>query len=135
MSVKMQLGLLMFGTIGSMLLVSVSCKNVYVVGDKLGWNIPSQTGFFDDWAKNKTFVVGDELLFQYHPGLNTVVMVDKEDYENCATMRIIRSFINGNSPVVLDKPGDNYFFSSIGKHCENGVKLHIVVADQPKSSN
>ncbi|KAK7369760.1 hypothetical protein VNO80_11804 [Phaseolus coccineus] len=135
MSVKMQLSLLMFGTIGSMLLVSVSCKNVYVVGDKLGWNIPSQKGFFDDWAKSKTFAVGDQLLFQYRPGLNTVVMVDKEDYDNCATMRIKRTFIVGNSPVTLEKPGDYYFFSSVGKHCENGLKLHITVTDQPKSSN
>jgi len=61
MSVKMKLGLLVFGTIGSMLLEFVSCKTVHIVGDQLGWNIPTQQTFYDDWAKKKAFVVGDQL--------------------------------------------------------------------------
>ncbi|WVZ24694.1 hypothetical protein V8G54_003238 [Vigna mungo] len=61
MSPNLQLSLLIFGTIGSMLLESVSCKTVHVVGDQLGWNIPSRQNFFDEWAKKKTFVVGDQL--------------------------------------------------------------------------
>ncbi|BAT73006.1 hypothetical protein LR48_Vigan11g020400 [Vigna angularis] len=134
MSLKMQLGLLMFGTIGSMLLESVSCKNVHVVGDQLGWNIPSRQNFFDDWAKKKTFVVGDQLVFQYHPGLNTVVKVNKEDYENCTTKNVIETYFNGNSSVTLEEAADYYFFSSVGKHCEAGVKLHVTVTNPLKSS-
>ncbi|QCD85105.1 stellacyanin-like [Vigna unguiculata] len=134
MSVKMKLGLLVFGTIGSMLLEFVSCKTVHIVGDQLGWNIPTQQTFYDDWAKKKAFVVGDQLVFQYHPGLNTVVMVNKEDYEHCSTRNVLHTYFKGNSSVTLEKVGDYYFFSSVGKHCEAGMKLHVTVTNPLKSS-
>ncbi|KAH1235716.1 Cucumber peeling cupredoxin [Glycine max] len=44
-----------------MLLVSVNSITTHIVGDKLGWNMPSYPGFYDEWAKKKTFAVGDVL--------------------------------------------------------------------------
>lgn len=31
------------------------------VGGDFGWNLPSNTTFFSDWARNKAFSVGDKL--------------------------------------------------------------------------
>ncbi|CAJ1937307.1 unnamed protein product [Sphenostylis stenocarpa] len=121
------------GSIGWTLLVTVNCAKVHVVGDKLGWNVPFEPGFFDEWAKKNTFVVDDELLFQYHQQLDTVEVVEKDDYENCTNTKVIRSLVLGNSTVPLEKPGDYYFFSSVGKHCEAGQKLHITT-DGSKSN-
>lgn len=33
----------------------------HTVGDTTGWTIPSTPSFYDDWADNKTFSVGDVL--------------------------------------------------------------------------
>ncbi|MCH89004.1 early nodulin-like protein 1-like, partial [Trifolium medium] len=89
--------------------------------------------YFEDWSKNKTFVVGDILVFQYNPGMSTVVQVDKNDYGNCTSRNTIQTYFRGNSSVVLDKPGDFYFFCSVGKRCEAGQKLWVNVQGKPSS--
>lgn len=33
----------------------------YDVGGNFGWNLPLNSTFFTDWARNKTFFVGDKL--------------------------------------------------------------------------
>lgn len=33
----------------------------YTVGDSTGWRIPPNTDFYDDWANNKVFALGDVL--------------------------------------------------------------------------
>ncbi|KAG5030021.1 hypothetical protein JHK87_013535 [Glycine soja] len=123
----MHLSFFILATIGCMPLVSVS-STTHVVGHKLGWNLPSYPGFYDDWAKKQTFVVGDVLLFQYHPGQNTVVQVDKNDYDHCTTRNILHTYFRGNSSATLEKPGDYFYFSSVGKHCDFGQKLHVTVS-------
>ncbi|TKY60698.1 Early nodulin protein 1 [Spatholobus suberectus] len=135
MAVKMHLSFFIFATIGCMLLVSVSSTATHVVGDKLGWNLPSYSGFYADWAKKRAFAVGDALLFQYHPGLNTVVQVNKDDYEHCTTRNTLHTYFRGNSTVTLGRAGDYFFFSSVGKHCEAGQKLQVTVPQGSKSSH
>lgn len=72
-------------------------------------------------------------IFQYKPGLNTVAQIgSKEDYGNCSSLNVIRTHFFGNSRVTLDKPGDYFFFSSVGKHCEAGQKLWVTV---PRGNN
>ncbi|XP_027343183.1 stellacyanin-like [Abrus precatorius] len=127
MAVKMHLSLFIFATIGCIMLVSVSSTTTHVVGDNFGWNMPSYPGFFEDWAKKRTFSVGDVLLFQYNAGLNTVVEVNKEDYGNCTTRNTLNSFFEGDSSFILRRAGDYYFLSSVGKHCEAGLKLWVNV--------
>ncbi|XP_020223267.1 stellacyanin [Cajanus cajan] len=135
MAVKMHLSFFIFATIGSMQLVSVS-STTHIVGDNLGWNVPNSPTFYKEWAQNRTFVVGDVLLFQYNPGLNTVILVEKSDYDSCTTKKILHTYFRGNSSVTLDRVGDYYFFSSVGMHCEFGQKLHVdVVAPSTISSH
>lgn len=59
---------------------------------------------------------------------------NKEDYENCITKNVIETYFNGNSGLTLEEAGDYYFFSSVGKHCEAGVKLHVTVTNPLKFS-
>ncbi|KAL2342697.1 hypothetical protein Fmac_003982 [Flemingia macrophylla] len=134
MAVKMHLSFFIFATIGCMLLVSVS-STTHIVGDKMGWNVPISPKFYEEWAQKRTFVVGDILLFQYHTGLNTVILVGKDDYDNCTTRNIIHIYFRGNSSIPLKKPGDYFFFSSVGKHCEAGQKLHVTVPSHPTQSS
>ncbi|WJX54036.1 hypothetical protein P8452_39965 [Trifolium repens] len=132
MAKKMNLSFLMFVMIGCIIFVSVS-STTHIVGDSLGWSMPNYIGYFEDWSKNKTFAVGDTLVFQYNPGMSTVVQVDKNDYGNCTSRNTLRTYFRGNSSVVLDKPGDYYFFCSVGKRCEAGQKLWVNVQGKPSS--
>ncbi|KAI4326854.1 hypothetical protein L6164_019381 [Bauhinia variegata] len=128
MANKMQLNLLMFALIGCNLMSSVISRKTYVVGDANGWRLPPHPSFYSEWAKNKIFRVGDTLVFPYQPGLNNVVQVSKEDFDICAMRTDLEQYYAGNSEITLDKPGDSYFFCSVGKHCESGQRLHITVS-------
>ncbi|KAJ1405944.1 Phytocyanin domain [Sesbania bispinosa] len=99
----------------------------HIVGDHAGWNLPSCQEFYEDWAKKRTFAIGDILLFKYNPGLNTVVQVNKEDYECCTTKNTIHTYFDGNTAFTLDKAGEYFFYSSVGRHCEAGLKLRVTV--------
>ncbi|KAK7318133.1 hypothetical protein RJT34_02831 [Clitoria ternatea] len=128
MATKMHLSFFIFATIISIAWEPASSVTIHTVGDTLGWNLPSYPSFYTDWAEKRTFAVGDVLVFQYHTALNTVCHVSKTDYDNCTTKNSIATYFMGNSYVTLDKPGDYYFLSSVGKHCEAGQKLWIHVA-------
>lgn len=66
-------------------------------------------------------------VFNYNPGMSTVVQVYKDDYDHCTIKDTIYTYFRGNSSVTLDKPGDYYFFCSVGKRCETGQKLWVKV--------
>ncbi|KAL8049966.1 hypothetical protein ABFX02_06G053200 [Erythranthe guttata] len=97
---------------------------VYTVGDSAGWDISTD---IDSWAKDKTFSVGDTLLFQYSQ-YHTVSEVKRENYERCnATNNVIQSGSNGNTSFALSGPGERYFVCGNRLHCLGGMKLHVTV--------
>ncbi|MED6203549.1 hypothetical protein PIB30_000636 [Stylosanthes scabra] len=106
-----------------------SQKTLHIVGDSLGWIMPKYTGFYNDWAKNRKFCVGDQLLFNSIPGLNTVVQVEKEDYDHCSMKYTLPEYFMGNTIFMLNKPGDYYFISSVGTHCEANQKFKITATE------
>ncbi|KAL4391365.1 hypothetical protein HN51_012505 [Arachis hypogaea] len=125
---KVHLSLLISTMISYLTLECVSSKTTHIVGDRVGWASPGYNGFYENWSKNVTFNVGDVLLFQYNPGLSTVVHVNKDDYDHCTTRNVMQTYFRGNSSITLDHPGEYFFFCSVGKHCEAGQKLQISVS-------
>ncbi|KAL2555946.1 Cupredoxin superfamily protein [Forsythia ovata] len=95
----------------------------YMVGDNSGWDISTD---LDTWAKDKKFLVGDVLLFQYSSS-HSVSEVPKENYEGCNTTNVLQSGSNGNTSFVLSSPGDRYFICGNKLHCYGGMKLHVNV--------
>ncbi|KAL2540015.1 Cupredoxin superfamily protein [Abeliophyllum distichum] len=95
----------------------------YIVGDNSGWDISTD---LDTWAKDKKFIVGDVLLFQYSSS-HSVSEVTKENYKGCNTANILQSSSNGNTSFVLSSPGDRYFICGNKLHCYGGMKLHANV--------
>lgn len=61
MTEKMYLNFFIFAMIGYIVLVPVSSTTTHIVGDHMGWSMPKYPGFYNDWAKSKTFAVGDVL--------------------------------------------------------------------------
>ncbi|KAF5456216.1 hypothetical protein F2P56_025721 [Juglans regia] len=106
--------------------LALTCTaTTYVVGDNSGWDISTD---LDSWTKGKRFVVGDVLLFQFSSS-NSLEEVTKENFNNCNTTNVLKSYTNGNTTVTLSKPGPRYFISGNKLYCLGGMKLQVNVED------
>jgi len=104
----------------------------YTVGDTEGWSVPSSPTFYASWAANKTFVVGDTLLFVYNRASHNVLSVTPADYADC-TLTSTNKFQTGNDSIALIA-GENSFLCGIPGHCGYGQKLSVnVTAATPGS--
>ncbi|XP_022730712.1 blue copper protein-like isoform X2 [Durio zibethinus] len=110
------------------MLQSSSAQTAYVVGDALGWAIPPGPAVYTTWAANKTFRVGDTLVFNFTNGAHDVARVTKANYDACNSSSSL--FLLSNSPanVTLNQTGDHYFLCAFPGHCSGGQKLAINVS-------
>eukprot|EP01018_Ginkgo_biloba_P014424 Gb_10187 [translate_table: standard] len=117
-----------------MLFTTNSClATQYVVGGNQGWDLTSD---LNSWESDKTFNVGDSLLFKYTPGLHSVVEVGSEaEYKSCNIGNPVNSLNGGNNVVKLGKAGTRYFVCGTMGHCSGGMKLKVTVLPQtPKAT-
>ncbi|XP_057461833.1 uncharacterized protein LOC130752060 [Actinidia eriantha] len=66
-------------------------------------------------------------VFKYNKGSDSVLVVAKEDYQNCYKSNPIQTLDGGDSVFKFDRSGPFYFISGYGDHCEKGQKLIVVV--------
>ncbi|XP_015055683.1 mavicyanin [Solanum pennellii] len=95
----------------------------HIVGGSDGW---SQSGDYSTWASTQTFIVGDNLVFNYG-GSHGVNVVSKDDYDNCNTGNALLSYTGGQNSIPLSSAGDMYFVCPTLNHCDTGMKLAIKV--------
>ncbi|XP_030553440.2 umecyanin-like [Rhodamnia argentea] len=104
----------------------------YTVGDHVGWTSPPNitSGFYDDWAANKTFMGGDVLEFNYK-GTQNLAVVSREEYDHCKRVsKVLGEGEEGEGyayPLPANANGMYYFVSTIDSHCKGGQKLAIKV--------
>ncbi|XP_047977740.1 blue copper protein-like [Salvia hispanica] len=117
--------------LGLMVLMMAMCcgiggisATVYTVGDTSGWSVGSD---YTTWAADKTFKVGDTLVFNYASG-HTLDEVSKNDYESCTTGNSITSDSSGATSITLKTAGTHYYICGIPGHCSGGMKLAITAA-------
>lgn len=67
-------------------------------------------------------------VFKYQK--DSVLVVNKEDYENCITSNPISKFADGNTVFAFDHFGFFYFISGQPGHCKSGQRLIIRVMVQ-----
>ncbi|KAJ8621716.1 hypothetical protein MRB53_030245 [Persea americana] len=98
----------------------------FFVGGTDGWVLnPSEK--FNHWAERNRFQVNDTLVFSYKKEEDSVLVVNKEDYEKCNTNNPISRFSDGYSVFKLDRSGPFFFISGMPEKCEKGEKLIVVV--------
>ncbi|KAL5539377.1 hypothetical protein UlMin_044420 [Ulmus minor] len=107
---------------------------IHIVGGSHGWRVPHNQTYFEEWAKPRTFGLGDRLVFPSRPCGNNVMRVSKEDFPKCSQNHVITMYYEGPTILILKELGDYYFYSGVGKHCEAGQKLHITVTNKSGSS-
>ncbi|CAB4319016.1 unnamed protein product [Prunus armeniaca] len=105
---------------------SVGAANTYEVGGELGWTVPP-TGTYAAWASNKTFTVGDVLVFKFSTGNHDVAEVTKASYDSCNANSPISMATNGPANLTLNTSGEHYYICTFGGHCIGGQKLSINV--------
>ncbi|XP_066392962.1 mavicyanin-like [Miscanthus floridulus] len=106
-------------------LAPLASATEFMVGDGLGWRARFNE---THWADNKTFVVGDSLMFMYNKENHTVAQVGKDDFVACNLQgNQLKFWDSGNDVVTLDKPGKMWFICTKPGHCLNGMKLVIDV--------
>ncbi|KAK3210951.1 hypothetical protein Dsin_015657 [Dipteronia sinensis] len=122
-----------YGLIGCLIVVlalleSATAATQYTVGDGFGWAVPpnNSTNFYDDWVSNKTFQIGDSIIFNW-TGEHTATEVPKEYYDNCTKLGIILT--TPGVMVTFNENGTHYYLCSISTHCEQGQKVKIVIGD------
>ncbi|KAI3421334.1 uncharacterized protein J3R85_012358 [Psidium guajava] len=104
----------------------------YIVGDQVGWTSPPNitSGFYDDWAANKTFMGGDFLEFNYK-GTQNLAVASKEEYDRCKRVpKLLGEGEEGEGyayQLAANANGMHYFISTIDSHCEGGQKLAVKV--------
>ncbi|KAK6942470.1 Phytocyanin domain [Dillenia turbinata] len=109
-------------------LPSIAVATEYIVGDANGWT----TNFdYQAWAKDKVFMVGDKLIFQYTSGKHNVFKVNGTGFQDCIVPPANESFNSGNDTITLLTPGNKWYICGVGKHCANlGMKLSINVVSK-----
>ncbi|KAL7167664.1 hypothetical protein ACSBR2_038178 [Camellia fascicularis] len=123
---KVQLSLFLLAALCCQM-ASPASAVIHIVGGSLGWSIPPNATYFQDWAKSRVFGVNDRLFFPFRSDLHTVQEVSKDDFDKCTQNSVISTHSTGPLTLTFTKPGDYYYYSAVGIQCEAGQKLHITV--------
>ncbi|MBA0873380.1 hypothetical protein Goshw_001343 [Gossypium schwendimanii] len=99
----------------------------YKVGDSTGWRVPTNIDFYEDWADDRVFFVGDVLVFNFTTGKHNVAVVTEAAYEACNTTDTITIMCNGPARITLNRTGDFYFICAVPGHCSAGQKVRVEV--------
>ncbi|GAV82493.1 Cu_bind_like domain-containing protein [Cephalotus follicularis] len=126
------------GFIGCMMVVFALVRGAnaitYTVGDSYGWAVPpnGSIDFYANWASNKTFNIGDEVVFNWN-GTHTATQVPKPYYDNCTKSGLVLA--SSGLGVTFNANDTLYFLCSVDTHCELGQKVTLVVGDGISDTN
>ncbi|GAA0153815.1 hypothetical protein Leryth_013394 [Lithospermum erythrorhizon] len=109
-------------------LISFSeAREFWLKGHHNTWKIPSVPDEFTKWAQKLRFQIGDAIVVDYDPKLDSILEVNEEDYKKCNKSNPIKRFEDGNSTIILNHSGWFYFISGVDGHCEKGQTLALDV--------
>ncbi|KAJ6372715.1 hypothetical protein OIU76_027104 [Salix suchowensis] len=116
------------------LIHSSSAQTTYTVGNTTGWFIPpTGAAFYSTWAANKTFKVGDILVFNFGTNSHDVATVTKTNYDACNASSPLSLLSTPPVRITINASGEHYYFCSFPGHCSAGQKLMINVSDASSS--
>jgi len=92
------------------------------------WDFPTSKQYYGA-TTGRIYKVGDKLKFVYASEMHNVVKVASEsDFAQCTTHTAMRTEpADGHTSVTLNKPGAHYFICAIPGHCEEGMKIKVLV--------
>ncbi|KAK9077482.1 hypothetical protein SSX86_005819 [Deinandra increscens subsp. villosa] len=99
----------------------------FQVGGKNGWTShPSEN--YTTWSARLRFLINDTLHFKYDGGSDSVLVVNKSDYDGCNANNPIKKLDGGGDSLFkFDRSGPFYFITGNKSNCDQGQKLTVVV--------
>ncbi|KAK4369258.1 hypothetical protein RND71_013050 [Anisodus tanguticus] len=105
-----------------------SVAQTFIVGDNKGWSVPTGGPVsYQRWANDKSFKVGDTLVFNFVNGAHNVARISKASYDSCNTTSPINTISTGPARITLTNSGEHYYMCTFPGHCSMGQKLAINV--------
>ncbi|KAJ9686749.1 hypothetical protein PVL29_015548 [Vitis rotundifolia] len=107
--------------------------NYTVGGPNGGWDTSSN---LQAWASAQTFIVGDNLIFQFTPN-HDVLEVSKADYNTCSTSNPTQTYSSSPAVIPLSSPGKRCFICGMAGHCSQGMKIELdtLASSSPPSAS
>ncbi|KAL4186202.1 hypothetical protein AMTRI_Chr09g32640 [Amborella trichopoda] len=106
----------------------------HVVGGDSGWELGVD---MEQWASQRLFYPGDNLIFMHGPDHN-VVEVNEDAFNSCSTTHPHHHpHTEGTTLVPLTTPNTSRFFiCSVSDHCSQGMRLSVrtLAGPTPKHS-
>ncbi|CAI9782467.1 unnamed protein product [Fraxinus pennsylvanica] len=100
----------------------------YTVGDSLGWLVPPGGPIaYETWARGKTFMVGDILVFNFTNGAHNVAEVRKAGFDSCNSSAATNTITTSPARITLTTAGEHFYICTFPQHCSLGQKLAINV--------
>lgn len=96
------------------------------VGGSRGWTLNPPEAY-NIWAERMRFSVNDTLHFKYNKAIDSVLLVSKDDFDNCNSDNPITKLDDGASAFTFDRSGPYYFITGNKTHCDKGQKFHLIV--------
>ncbi|KAJ7948471.1 Early nodulin-like protein [Quillaja saponaria] len=124
-----------FGFCYLMLLVQKGAATVFVVGGSKGWSVPSDALSYNQWAEKSRFQIGDSIAFNYKPGQDSVLLVNKDEYNNCNTAASAPKYSDGHTVFKFNNSGPHYFISGNKDNCLKNEKLVVIVLAHRSTSH
>ncbi|KAM3302508.1 early nodulin-like protein 3 [Capsicum chacoense] len=111
-----------------LMLQNVNCYE-FKVGGSGDWSVPMDPNAnnYNQWAERSRFQIGDTLSFHYSADKDSVLLVNKADFDNCNTASPIEKYSDGHSVFKFNHSGSYYFISGVHDNCVKNQKLHVVV--------
>ncbi|XP_009595241.1 mavicyanin [Nicotiana tabacum] len=123
---------LVFLILASFLQLSLGVN--YKVGDSAGWTTIGNVDY-KLWAANKTFQVGDTIVFKYNPQFHNVMQVTHAEYQSCNASSPIATHTTGNDSITITTHGHHFFLCGVPGHCQAGQKVDINVLRTSSSAS
>jgi len=116
----------------AMMVLPYNCMAAnYTVGDGQGWKLSVN---YTNWTSDKTFHVGDNLIFTYLSTSHDVEEVSESAYTSCSTSNALQTYTGGSNTIPLNTTGGRYFICGIAGHCLGGMKVDITVTAASSNS-
>lgn len=74
-------------------------------------------------------------VFFYSGDSDSVLLVNKDDYNNCNTDNPIHKYTDGHTEFKFDHSGPHYFISGVKDHCLKNQKLLVIVMADRKNQS
>ncbi|CAL5207444.1 unnamed protein product [Lathyrus oleraceus] len=114
--------------ISMILFSSIAMAADHIVGDEKGWTVDFN---YIQWAQDKVFRVGDNLVFNYDNSKHNVFKVNGTLFQNCAFPPQNEALSTGKDIIQLKTDGKKWYICGKANHCAaRQMKLVINVLEE-----